>query len=342
MKASIQDVASEAGVSVSTVSRTLSKPDLVLPDTRDKVLSAARKLEYHASRSAASLKSGQTMRIALLPSSDITTWFNSNVYAGLDSVFHPNGYDISIFPMTSADERQRFFADLPVRRNADAVLVSSFNIDTSEVGKLKDMNVPLVGINVPSTEGFDATVNINDIHAMSIAVNHLLSLGHRHLAYAYEVPDDSHHLHFSADIRHKGFLQACEANPQAVPELISIPNHADTTNTILNYLTASDHHPTAVCFQNDETAFPVLYRLRQYGHRVPQDISLIGFDDLPLSKQIGFTTLRQDPFDLGRRAALKTLEAISGSSADPQFEDQPVQLIIRETTAVASQQAVGA
>ena len=153
-KASIQAVAKEAGVSVSTVSRTFAKPDLVLPETRDKVMAAAEKLDYSISRSAAALKSGQSFRIALLASETITTWFNANIFAGLDSVLRPAGYDTVAYPMRNAEERHDFFADLPVRRNADAVIVSSFNIEPAEVERLKHMHVPIIGINIPSTDGF--------------------------------------------------------------------------------------------------------------------------------------------------------------------------------------------
>ena len=89
-KASIQAVAREAGVSVSTVSLTFAKPDLVLPETRDRVMTAAEKLDYSVSRSAAALKSGQSFRIALLASETITTWFNANIFAGLDSAPRPS------------------------------------------------------------------------------------------------------------------------------------------------------------------------------------------------------------------------------------------------------------
>ena len=157
-KASIQAVAREAGVSVSTVSRTFAKPDLVLPETRDRVMTAAEKLDYSVSRSAAALKSGQSFRIALLASETITTWFNANIFAGLDSALRPSGYDTVPYPMRNAAERHDFFADLPVRRNADAVIVSSFDIEPAEVERLKHMHVPIVGINIPSTDGFDAGV----------------------------------------------------------------------------------------------------------------------------------------------------------------------------------------
>ena len=190
-QASIQAVAREAGVSVSTVSRAFAKPDLVLPETRERVMAAAEKLNYRISRSAAALKSGQSFRIALLLSESIVTWFNSRIYAGLDSVFHPAGYDISVFSMTNADERRNFFTDLPVRRNADAVVVSSFNIEPDESRKLKSMNVPIVGINIPSNNGFDAGVSIDDHAAEHIAVDHLVALGHQRIAYiGYDETDD--------------------------------------------------------------------------------------------------------------------------------------------------------
>lgn len=158
MKASIQAVAAEAGVSISTVSRTFAKPNLVLPETRSKVMAAAEKLDYRISRSAAALKTGQSFRVALLMSDPISTWFNSNTYAGLDSVLHPAGYDISIFEMADAHDRHEFFATLPVRRNVDAVIVNSFNIVPEEVEKLSNMKVPIVGINIPSINGFKTTV----------------------------------------------------------------------------------------------------------------------------------------------------------------------------------------
>lgn len=204
------------------MSRTFAKPDLVLPETRERVMAAAEKLNYRISRSAAALKSGQSFRIALLFSESIITWFNSRIYAGLDSVFHPAGYDISVFSMTSADERRRFFTDLPVLRNADAVVVSSFNIEPDEARKLKAMNVPIVGINIPSNDGFDAGVSIDDHAAEHIAVDHLVALGHQRIAYiGYDEMDDRSALRYSASARLQGFMDACNSYPCVTPMPLS-------------------------------------------------------------------------------------------------------------------------
>ena len=294
-KASIQAVAREAGVSVSTVSRTFAKPDLVLPETRDRVMTAAEKLDYSVSRSAAALKSGQSFRIALLASETITTWFNANIFAGLDSALRPSGYDTVPYPMRNAAERHDFFADLPVRRNADAVIVSSFDIEPAEVERLKHMHVPIVGINIPSTDGFDAGVSIDDYAATRSAIEHLIALGHRHIAFA-------------------------------------------ALNAVLN----ASPSITAFCFEDDEMAAPVLYRLRQYGRRVPQDISIIGFDDSTLSAAVGLTTLHQDPFAMGVAAGHMVLDAIAGKSIEPAFVRPDTPLILRETTAPPAATAASA
>lgn len=333
MKASIQAVAAEAGVSISTVSRTFAKPNLVLPETRSKVMAAAEKLDYRISRSAAALKTGQSFRVALLMSDPISTWFNSNTYAGLDSVLHPAGYDISIFEMADAHDRHEFFATLPVRRNVDAVIVNSFNIVPEEVEKLSNMKVPIVGINIPSINGFNAMVSIDDRQAMHVAVEHLFSMGHRRIAYAYETSNDNNqNMVFSAEARLHGLMETAEKRKMTV-ERIAIRNYEDATNTILNSLLTMDPAPTALYCESDELALPVIYKLCQYGHAVPQELSVIGFDDVPLAAKIGLTTLHHDPFNMGENAARKMLSVMSGKTPKPLHETLQAQLMMHETTA---------
>ncbi len=335
--ASIQAVARKAGVSVSTVSRTFAKPDLVLPETRERVLAAAEKLDYRISRSAAALKSGQSLRIAVLISDSIATWFNANVYAGLDSVFHPAGYDLSVFPMSTAVERSEFFSSLPVRRNADAVVVCSFDIEPSEVGKLKGMNVPIVGVNIPSNNGFDAGVSINDSAAERIAVDHLVALGHRNIAFVGYDSGMQCTLRFSASSRLHGFMDACAvyADVTAIPLLLTASD--DPANAALQRIITAPEAPSAVCLADDELAIPVLFRLRQYGTHVPQDISIIGFDDNRYAASLGLTTIHQDPFAMGAQAARKTLELMGATTQEGEtpsrFVTPQTQLILRETTA---------
>ena len=133
MKSSIQDVAQLAHVSISTVSRSFTRPDLVSKATRDKVMKAADELNFSISRSAAALKTGRALRIAVLVSGRLNLWFSSSIIEGLNQIFHDEGYDISIYQMSSIEERREFFDMLPVRRNVDAVIVISFDIDANGI-----------------------------------------------------------------------------------------------------------------------------------------------------------------------------------------------------------------
>ena len=104
-------------------------PDLVSKATRDKVMKAADELNFSISRSAAALKTGRALRIAVLDlAGRLNLWFSSSIIEGLNEVFHDEGYDISIYQMSSTEERSEFFNMLPVRRNVDAVIVISFDI----------------------------------------------------------------------------------------------------------------------------------------------------------------------------------------------------------------------
>ena len=208
-KAGIREVAKAAGVSISTVSRAFAHPEVVSEKTRHKVLQTADQLDFNISRSAAALKSGQTFRVALLMNEEITSWFNTQIFAGINSIMHDAGYDISVFQhIDTADMRRKFFTDLPVRRNVDAVFVASFAIDEKEVEQLKRIRVPIIGINTPSIDGFDASISIDDENGMYTATQHLLNLGHKHIVYACSAASES--MDSSIDARGRGFIRACE------------------------------------------------------------------------------------------------------------------------------------
>lgn len=209
-KAGIREVAKAAGVSISTVSRAFAHPEVVSEKTRHKVLQAADQLDFNISRSAAALKSGQTFRVALLMNEEITSWFNTQIFAGINSIMHDAGYDISVFQhIDTADMRRKFFTDLPVRRNVDAVFVASFAIDEKEVEQLKRIRVPIIGINTPSIDGFDASISIDDENGMYTATQHLLNLGHKHIVYACSAASESMDSSIDAPPA-AGFIRACE------------------------------------------------------------------------------------------------------------------------------------
>lgn len=191
-KKGIREVAHIAGVSISTVSRAFTRPELVSEKTRERVMEAASMLDFNISRSATALKSGQTFRVALLMNEEVTSWFNTQVFAGLNSVLHDAGYDISLFQhIDDAKNRESFFVNLPVLRNVDAVFVASFAIEPNEVEQLRRAHVPIIGINTPSSSAFDASISIDDEAGMFRAAQHMINLGHHKIVYTCSAAEES-------------------------------------------------------------------------------------------------------------------------------------------------------
>ena len=242
---SIQDVAQLAHVSISTVSRSFTRPDLVSKATRDKVMKAADKLNFSISRSAAALKTGRALRIAVLVSGRLNLWFSSSIIEGLNEVFHDEGYDISIYQMSSTEERSEFFDMLPVRRNVDAVIVISFDIASNEIEQLRSIDVPIIGINssLPEERGFNAAVRIDDKQGSELAARHLMTLGHRDIVYIRS--DREVTLHFSVQGRYESFMACCRANG-VEPRVLVTDAGRNRISKVVTQLLSLDHMPTAI------------------------------------------------------------------------------------------------
>ncbi|MBT1179609.1 LacI family DNA-binding transcriptional regulator [Bifidobacterium vespertilionis] len=333
-KADIHAVAKAAGVSISTVSRTFTRPELVSAKTRSKVLEVADRLDFNISRSATALKSGQTYRVALLMNEEITSWFNTEVFAGIESVMHPAGYDISLFQhIDTSANRHDFFTNLPIRRNVDAVFVASFAVDPHEVEQLRRTRVPIIGISTPSEDGFDATISIDDEQGMYKATQYMINLGHRRIVYTCSQAAET--MHASIDARAQGFIRACEdaqgKGADIIWQVLPVPRGPEFADSALAALLTLDQFPDAICCQMDMMAIPLVLKLGKYGHVAPRDYSIIGFDDSIYADTLNLATMRQNPYDMGRRAAVKALRLIGGETLDNPHETVEAQLIPRGT-----------
>ncbi|KFI90105.1 LacI family DNA-binding transcriptional regulator [Bifidobacterium scardovii] len=332
MAASIYDVASKAGVSISTVSRAFTRPELVSSKTLDKVLAAANDLDYSITRAATTMKTGQSFRIALLLSDAASTWFNSSLIDGIDVVLHPAGYDFSIYRVTNIEERREFFSTLPVKKNVDAVITASFGLDAKESERLASIGVPIVGINPTSYEGLDASIGVDDRRAATLAADHLISLGHRRITYVRTNPVSS--LHYSALQREEGFSDACDSSADPINlRIVTLSDGSDCIDLALTEILDGKAQPTAIACQEDNIAMRLLFRLRRYGLDVPKDISLTGFDDSTYAADAGLTTIHQDPTAMGSAAARKTLSLLAGNTPAPEHDIVPAHLVMRSSTA---------
>lgn len=330
MKASVNDVAERAGVSVSTVSRAFTRPELVSERTRKKVLQVADEMNFSVSRSAVALKRGQTFRIALLAGGHID-WFSARILEGLNSVLHETGYDLSLYAIDNDDDRARFFDQLPANRNADAIIVSSFDITEQESERLRTMGIPVVGINIAATTGFDASVGIDDTAASQILVRHLVGLGHRRIAYLYERSISP--LRFSSYRRVTGFTELCDKLDGVTGTPIAVEHGDDFVNAAFTTLLSRPAPPTAICVHQDSWAIPFFLRARRYGIRIPDDLSIVGFDDSDFAAEAGLTTIRQRPREMAQLAARMALDLIDGKTPAEPHVTAPVQLALRDSAA---------
>lgn len=219
---------------------------------------------------------------------------------------------------------------VPVRSNADAVFVSSFGISPDEVKRLGTAKIPIIGINTTS-EGFDATVGINDKEGIKLIVRHLAKLGHRNLLYLYE--SFSSTLGFSSFNRISGFQEACDAIDGLTARTLAVQKGDSILDAAISEIMAQDNPPTALCFHQDSQAIPLFFRLQRSGLSVPGDISVTGFDDSTFAKEAELTTVRQRPYDMAVDAAQKALALIEGQPIEEPFETFPVQLQVRGSTA---------
>ncbi|PAU69629.1 LacI family transcriptional regulator [Bifidobacterium italicum] len=335
MSTSIQDVARAANVSISTVSRSFTRPELVSKATREKVLRIAEELNFSTSRSAVALKTGRALRIALLVSDHLRLWFSASVIEGLNQVLHAEGYDLSIFQISSIEERKEFFEMLPVRRNADAVIVVSFDIDSQEIAQLNSIHVPIIGINsvLPQERGFSASVNIDDEQGSILAARHLIALGHRDIAYVRSNRDVS--LHFSVQQRFDSFIECC-SHAGVSPHVIVAEESENRIAEVVTQLLSLERMPTAVACQEDGIAIPLIFQLMRGGFSVPGQISVIGYDNSTYASDIGLTTISQDPVLMARKAAEMTLALIDGETPEQLYVTEPARLVIRSSTGPAA------
>ncbi|OZG68661.1 LacI family DNA-binding transcriptional regulator [Bifidobacterium eulemuris] len=339
-RTTIDDVAKEAGVSVSTVSRALRGLDKVNPQTRLRVEEAAARLHFSFSKTASSLASGKTMRVAVLLPNEISDWFNANAFEGVYEVLSKEGYDVVPYVMWSEQDLDRFFQTLPGTQNVDAIIVTSFDLDDDKKRVLSELTLPVIGINTPTNDGLDASAAIDDVEAMRAVVRLLHSLGHASVAYV-EQPANPSPFVCSDSVRLQGFLDAVDELGYDDDQVMTIPSmrgkDARDMQTAISDLAAqllsAPSKPTGICVESDRCAVLLRKELDRLGWKIPDEVSLVGFDGDNLGDLAELTTVRQDPVAIGRAAALKALALMKGEALDEPYSVMPTSLVMRSTTA---------
>jgi LacI family repressor for deo operon, udp, cdd, tsx, nupC, and nupG len=326
-RATIDDVAREAGVSLATVSRALRGLPNVSPDTRARVIEVARDLHYRPDPNASRLAAGASHAIAVL-APGLHTWYLGGVLAGIEGVISGKGYDLHLRAALRTAPTAVVDAFEAVRGRADAALLVDLNLEDEELDALGTLGKPVLTLG-SRADGFDSITVDNRGGAAAVA-HHLVNLGHRRIAMVDGDPDLSMQYASSFE-RRLGFRDGL-AEHGLEPALtvnggFAVGGGVEAFSTIM----AEPEPPTAVFCFSDEMALGMLAAARRAGLSVPGDLSVVGFDDHDLAEAMGLTTVRQDVADLGALAARRILDRIAEPSG-PRHDVVEVALVVRETT----------
>ncbi|GAA3274628.1 LacI family DNA-binding transcriptional regulator [Paenarthrobacter aurescens] len=331
----IKDVAERAGLSVATVSRALSGKGNVSPASRERARSAAAELGFVLSYHASSLASGRTHNVGLVVPS-VHRWFFSAVIEGASAALLEAGYDLTLYNIgENPEHRKSVFNDFLLRKRVDAVIAVSLELSEDEIQQLHAVHRPIVGIGGPLPGA--STIRIDDSGIALKATNHLLGLGHTKIAHitGLEAYDQDFRL---PGTRRSGFEKAMDdAGCPVRPEwIVSADFTIEGAYAAARQLLASaPERPTAVFAASDEMAIGTILAARDFGLRIPEDLSVMGIDGHDLGKVLGLTTIDQDAKGQGALAVRTLLGAINnGLVLEPADTRHPTKLVVRTSTAV--------
>jgi len=328
MAITIRDVAKEAGVSVSTVSRVLNDKDDVAAETYERVQDVIQQLGYTSSLAARSMRSRRTNVIGLIVP-DVADSFSIQVMKGVNQAIFELDYDLIIYTSgsikkRSAAERERHFVSLLNGSVTDGVIIvtpAATNFSTA---------APVVTIdpNEECPECFMLTAT-NRSGAMA-AMEHLIGLGHRRIGFIGGRPDL-----LCAQRRLLGYLDALhQASLPVDPDLIATGDFTTETGQLCaQKLLSLSNPPTAIFAANDQSAIGTIEMAREMGLRVPQDLSVVGFDNIPEAAYFNpaLTTVDQFIKEMGRVSTEKLVDLIQGQSLESDLYKMPTQLVVRDS-----------
>ncbi|MGD9737956.1 MAG: LacI family DNA-binding transcriptional regulator [Bauldia sp.] len=328
--ANIRQVAELAGVSTATVSRALTQPERVAESTRAKVLEAVRKSGFVPNRQAVDFRRQATGNVVLLVR-DISNPFYLDIYGGVEEHAFANGYRVLMGDAADDDARVGRYVEMVRNRQADGLILMTGWLPAAVAeGKLPPMVVALEqlpDLDLP-------TIAIDNRKAGRLATNHLIGLGHRRIAHITGPMG----LVMSRE-REEGYFSAlAAAGIGREAALIEHGNfHYSSGRDAVRSLTRRGEDFTALFAANDEMALGAVNELRALGLRVPEDVSVVGFDDVVYAESCDppLTTIRQPRRAIGSESMRMMIALLSGEGMPRQIE-AAVELIERASTARAN------
>jgi DNA-binding LacI/PurR family transcriptional regulator len=330
----IRDVARRAGVSVATASRALNGKDVVNPKTRDRILVVMEELGFSPSPAARRLSLGKTLTVGVVVSF-LTRPQAAERLRGVDAVLTDSEFDLVIYNVESVQKRDHYLGTLAQSQRTDGLIVMSLPPPDTAEPMLGRGPVPVVFIDVhtPSIAAMPRVVG-DDAAGGALAARHLLDLGHTAIGFVGDALHDPFGFTSSHD-REQGMADELARAGIAVPaRWVGHGAHGRyEARDLAREMLTSDRRPTAIFTASDTQALGVIAAARDLGLHVPDDLSVIGYDDIEAADYVGLTTVRQQLFESGRRGAEVLLAEIGSRSEEPPVVHLAPELVVRATTA---------
>lgn len=330
-RATIYTIAERAGVSISTVSLAINHPQRVSEATRKKIVEVARSLGYRPDGAWRARTGARPVGIAV--AAPFTSYLSySRRLSGILARLRDTGIDVMVYDLESASAAEAPLLDaLPIRAGVDGIIVMGVPLSREGGAKLADWGPPLVLLD--ASEPRTPSVLIDDREGGRLVGAHLLELGHKRVAFVHDPQRSLDYV--SAGMERAGGLLGVYEKAGLNDAVIAIeaPTATDASADASLAAAVIASGATAVFASHDELASRTRAALVAQGARVPEDVSLVGYDDGPLAQGLGLTTVRQPFEESGKAAAELLLGLMTGAGGEVTKVSLGVELVVRASTA---------
>jgi len=333
MKVTIADIAKKANVSKMTVSRVLSGKGQVAQKTAERIRRIADKMEYHPNLIARSLASKQTKILGvIIPKIEHMFLDNyiAQILSGLTDVALHNDYKIILCPVDISQKSDTAYLSISRTKMLDGMILVKTKMNDPNLKKLVEVDFPFVLVNYKSSSEKIHYIDSHNIKGAEIAVEYLYNTGHRNIAFVAGSMDET-----NARDRMKGFKTAANKYNLNCPEdwIIYGDFSKEKAYKESEKLFTGNTNPTAIFCSDDYMAIGVMERIKSKNLRIPEDVAVIGFDDIEIAAYVkpALTTVRQPIYQLGKSAAVMLLDIINKKENIDNHRILDVELIKRES-----------
>jgi len=338
MSVTIYDVAKKAGVGIGTVSRVINNSPQISPSTREKVLKVIKELKYQPSAMAQGLARKRTNIIACIVPF-FTGYFYFELLNGVQQSLSNYGYDLILYSVDKLEKKEEILKRTIRERKVDGVLLISMPIPNKLVFKFRESKLPIVLVD-SYHDALDSII-IENKEGAFIATEYLINLGHKRIGMINgclsSVPAINRLEGFKAALDKYKIVYndalVINVDLNGDPEVL----HNDGFNKKAGYkamndlLKLNENRPTAVFVSSDIQATGAIKAIQEHDLKIPNDITIVGFDDIELSEYLGLTTVHQPMCEMGTLAVNRLMDKIAGKDSNGFKTVFATKLVIRET-----------